>query len=514
MIDPTPAFRLAAALRRRRLRRLDPVESQRRTLLDLLRRAAATRFGRDHGFDRIADVAAFQAAVPLRRYEAMWREYWQPAFPVLRDVSWPGGIPFFALSSGTTSGTSKYVPVSDAMRRSNVRAGFDLAAWHLGARPRSRMFGGRSLMLGGSTALTEHAPGIFSGDLSGIAARTLPAWARPFVFPGPDLALLSDWEEKLDRIARGSLDLPIRSLSGTSSWLLPLLDRVRTLRRARGDAADPPYPSLDLLVPGGVALAPYRPRFERLLAGTAAEIREVYAASEGFIALQDAAPEDGLRLSLDHGLFLEFVPVEELGSPTPTRHWVADAEPGVNYALVVTSCAGLWAYVLGDTVRLATPRQLGRDPPRVLITGRTAYGLSAFGEHLIAEEVDRAAVDGAAAIGADLSDFAVMAVFPDEASPVGRHRWYVEFAAMPDAAAVARFAAVIDARLAALNDDYAAHRSGGAGMGAPEVVALPPGRFAAWMKSRGRLGGQNKVPRMIADRALAADLAGFMGMAG
>ncbi|KGM35415.1 GH3 family acyl-acid amido synthetase [Inquilinus limosus] len=505
MIDATPAFRLTTALRRRRLRRLDPVESQRRTLFQLLRRAAGTRFGRDHGFGHIADIAAFQAAVPLRRYEEMWRDYWQPAFPIIEDVSWPGRIPFFAVSSGTTSGRSKYIPVTDAMRRSNVRGGFDLTAWHLGARPRSRMFGGRSLMLGGSTALTEEAPGVFSGDLSGIAARTLPPWARRFVFPGPDLALLTDWEEKLDRIARGSLELPIRSVSGTTSWLLIFLERVRQLRRARGDAPDPPYPSLDLLVPGGVALAPYRPRLEQTIAGTAAEIREVYAASEGFIAVQDGGVGEGLRLNLDHGLFLEFVPVEELGSPRPTRHWIADAEPGVNYAVVLTSCAGLWAYVLGDTVRL-----VGRDPPRVLITGRTSYGLSAFGEHLIAEEVERAIADAAAATGADIADFAVTAVFPDEATPVGRHRWLVEFAAPPGPNAAARFAAMLDARLSALNDDYAAHRAGGTGMGPPEVVAVPPGRFAAWMKSRGRLGGQNKVPRLIADPGLAAELAAFM----
>lgn len=505
MIDLTPGFRPAAALRRQRLHRLDPVESQRRTLRRLVRRAVATRFGRDHGFDRIADVAAYRAAVPLRRYEDMWQEYWQPFFPRLQDVSWPGRIPFFAVSSGTTSGRTKYLPVSAAMRRSNLRAAFDVAIWHLGARPRSRIFGGRSLMLGGSTALVEEAPGIFSGDLSGIAARTLPTWARPFVFPGPELALLSDWEEKLDRIARGSLDHSIRSLTGTPSWLLILLERVRELRRARGDAADPPYPSLDLLVPGGVAFAPYRPRFERLLAGTAAEIREVYPASEGFIAGQDRGPEDGLRLNLDHGLFLEFVPVAELDSPRPTRHWITDAEPGVNYAVVLSSCAGLWAYVLGDTVRL-----VGRDPPRVLITGRTAYGLSAFGEHLIAEEAERAVADAAVAIGADVSDFAVMAVFPDEATPIGRHRWFVEFAAPPDPAAIARFALTVDTRLSALNDDYAAHRAGGTGMAPPEVIAVPPGGFAAWMKSRGKLGGQNKVPRLITDPALAADLAAFM----
>lgn len=250
--DATPVFRALAALRRRRLARLDAAATQRRTLLGLLRRAEHTRFGRDHGFTGIADVAEFRAAVPLRRYEQFWADYWQPAFPRPVDVSWPGLIRYFAVSSGTTAGRTKYLPLTDAMRRSNVRAGFDVVAHHLGARPASRMFAGRSLMLGGSTALVEEAPGIFSGDLSGIAAKTLPFWARGFSFPGPELALLADWEAKLERLARESLDQPIRVLTGTPSWLLILLERVRELRRAAG-GDERPYPDLDLLIHGGCA---------------------------------------------------------------------------------------------------------------------------------------------------------------------------------------------------------------------------------------------------------------------
>lgn len=203
--DATRVFRALAALRRRQLARMDPVATQRRTLLRLLRRAEHTRFGRDHGFTGVTDVAEFQAAVPLRRYEQFWTDYWEPAFPRLVDVSWPGLIAFLAVSSGTTAGRTKYLPLTPEMRRSNVRAGFDTVVHHLAARPASRMFAGRSLMLGGSTALVEEAPGVLSGDLSGIAARTLPPWARPFSFPGPELALLADWEEKLERIARESL---------------------------------------------------------------------------------------------------------------------------------------------------------------------------------------------------------------------------------------------------------------------------------------------------------------------
>lgn len=500
-LDATPAVRLAAALRRRRLAGLDPVVAQRRTLQGLLNRAAGTRFGRDHGFDRIADVADFQRAVPLRRYEALWTEYWQPAFPRLVDVTWPGLIRHFAVSSGTTAGRTKYLPLTPAMRRSNVRAAFDMVAHHLAARPRSHMFAGLSLMLGGSTALAEEAPGIFSGDLSGIAAKTMPAWASGFSFPGPELALLADWEEKLERLARLSLDLPIRALTGTPSWLLMLLERVGELRGAR-DGDPRPYPDLDLLVHGGVRFDGYRRRFEALLAGTDAELREVYPASEGFIAGADRGPGEGMRLNLDHGLFFEFVPVAELDRPNPTRHWVADAEVGVDYALVMTTCAGLFAYVIGDTVRL-----VDRSPPRVLVTGRTAYGMSAFGEHLIGEEVERAATAAAAAIDGDLTDFSMMAVFPQAAGELGGHRWVVELARPAAAGAEATFAAALDATLCDLNDDYRAHR---AGMAPPRIVLVPPGTFAAWMKARGRLGGQNKVPRIINDAELAADLSRFV----
>lgn len=391
------------------------------------------------------------------------------------------------------------------MRRSNVRSAFDVVVHHLAARPHSRLFAGRSLMLGGSTALVEEAPGVFSGDLSGIAAKTMPRWANAFSYPSPVVALLADWEEKLDRVARDSLDLPIRALTGTPSWLLILLDRVSALRAARGEDPACPYPDLDLLIHGGVAFDGYRRRFERSLGPVAAEMREVYPASEGFIAGADRGPGEGLRLNLDHGLFYEFVPVEELDTPAPTRHWIADVETGVNYAIVLSTCAGLWSYVIGDTVRL-----LDRRPPRLLITGRTSYGMSAFGEHLIGEEVEQAVTAAARAIDADVTDFAMMAIYPDDMTALGGHRYVVEFAAPPAAGTIHRFAQTIDDTLSRLNDDYRAHRSSGTGMAPPRINPVPAGTFAAWMKQRGRLGGQNKVPRIINDAALVADLIGFL----
>ena len=503
-IDLTPALRFYARRRLKRLAALDPAAVQERELLKLVRKAAATRFGKDHDFAAIKTVADFQARVPLRRYEQMWRDYWQPAFPLLDDISWPGRIPFFAVSSGTTSGASKYIPLTAATRRSNVRAALDVLAFHARARPDSRFFAGPTFMLGGSTALVEEAKGVFSGDLSAIAAKTLPFWAKPYAFPPNDLALLADWDQKLTRTAEASLTQNIRVLTGTPSWVLILLERMRALRDARGQASVPAFPALRLYIHGGVNFAPYRPRFEALFAEQDIDLREVYPASEGFIASADRGPGEGLKLSLDNGLFFEFVPVEELDSPNPTRHWAGNIQPDVNYAVVMTTCAGLFAYVIGDTVRFVDTK-----PPRLLITGRTSYMLSAFGEHLIGEEIEAAVTDAAAKIGADVTDFSVGALYAEREGELGGHLYIVEFGATPDEAARARFAGYIDDDLRRRNDDYRAHRADGHGLNAPRVHAVPPGTFAAWMASRGRAGGQNKVPRVINDRTLFDNLRAF-----
>jgi hypothetical protein len=506
MLDVTPLLLRRAARRRDELAHLDPVATQERVLRGLIRRAAGTRFGRDYDFASIRSVADFQARVPLRNYDAMWSDYWQAAFPRLGGVSWPGPMRHLALSSGTTTGKTKYLPITRATRRSNARGGFDLLAHHFAARPRSRLFRGKTFMLGGSTALTEEAPGTFSGDLSGIAVKTLPLWARPYVFPKAELALMTDWQEKVERLARQSLDEDIRALTGTPSWVLILLERVRALRDARGETGRPLFSDLELFVHGGVNFAPYRSRFLKLFEGADVDMREAYAASEGFIAGADRGFGEGLRVNLDHGLFFEFISVDELGSANPRRHWIKTAETGVNYALALSSCAGAFGYMLGDTVRL-----VDRSPPRLLITGRTSYGLSAFGEHLIAEEIESAVAAAASAIGADVTDYSVGAVFPQAGQPRGGHLYVVEFAGtVPNTEAIKRFREILDSTLLRLNDDYRAHRAGEFGMLPPDVRAVAPGTFARWMKSRGKLGGQHKVPRVINDRELWNNLAGFV----
>lgn len=470
--------------------------TQARTLRRLLRQATQTAFGRAHWFAAIGDAAQFQRQVPLRSHEAFAVEWWRPGFPVLDGIGWPGPIRYLAKSSGTTGAASKYLPVSPAMLRANRAAALEVLAWHLAARPDSRVLAGRNFLLGGSTALEALGHGVRAGDLSGIAAATIPAWARGRSFPPAALALLPDWREKMARIAPLSLAAPIASLSGTPSWLLLFLDMLGALRP--GARLAQLYPALELVVHGGVGFAPYRERFAWWLEGSRVATREVYAASEGFIAIADRGDGEGMRLLLDRGLFFEFVRPADLGSANPDRRWIADAEPGVEYALILSSNAGLWAYVLGDTVRL-----VDRHPPRLLVTGRTTWSLSVAGEHLIGAELDAAATEAAQAVGRRVVEYAAAPIPPDATDARGGHVFAVE---LDGPAAPAAFAGALDAALARLNEDYAAHRAGGFGLRDPQVHLVPAGSFARWMEARGRLGGQNKVPRVVADRAALAGL--------
>lgn len=491
MFDATAILKMYALRRKSSLATNSPSLVQERTLLSLVRSARKTRFGRDHGFDHIRSVRDYQSAVPLRSYEQFWKEYWQPAFPLLDDVSWPGRIPYFAVSSGTSSGTTKYIPCSHEMVRSNTKAGVDLLVHHLQNRPQSRILGGLNFMLGGSTELVEEAKDVWSGDLSGIAARTIPAWIKPRYFPPPELALIEDWREKIARFVEESVTRDIRMIAGVPSWLLIFFDKLR--EHQGGKRVADIFPNLEMIVHGGVRFDPYRTRFEALLEGSRAELREVYPASEGFIAIADGAPGAGLRLNLDHNIFFEFVPVDELHLPHPHRHWIGSVETGVNYAVVLTTCAGLWSYLIGDTVRFVE-----LSPPRVLVTGRTSYFLSDFGEHLTGEEIDGSVSHAGITIQASVTDYAVGSLFPEKDGDLGGHLFFIELNTdIPSVEQRSAFIRALDTELQRRNDDYRGHRADGFGLQGPTVRFLPSGSFERWMESRGKLGGQHKVPRIL-----------------
>jgi hypothetical protein len=497
MIDATPLLSLYARWRQAELDRQDPVAAQQRQLLRLVARASGTAFGRDHDFAGIRSVADFQARVPLASYQDLSGRYWQGVYPHIADRAWPGRVPYFAVTSGTSSAVTKFIPVTREMLAANRRAALDVLVHHLRNRPKSSVFGGKTVMLGGSTALVEEPGGARRGDLSGIAVREVPWWARPLVLPRPDVALMTDWDRKTDILACQSRSEDIRTISGSANWLLLFLEKAMGVAGDRGIARL--YPRLELLVYGGMDFRPYRGRFERLLADSRAELREVYAASEGFIAAADRGVGEGLRLIADNGLFFEFVPAGELDSDRPARHWLATVEAGVEYAVVLSNCAGLWGYVLGDTVRF-----IGLSPPRLLVTGRTSYHLSAFGEHVSGEQIEDAVAATAEALDAPYREFTVGPLFPSEGRRAGRHLYLIEFLGEPPP--LDRFAALLDARLQATNADYRDIRAGDFGLLPPLVEAVPNGAFVVWMRRMGKLGGQHKVPRVLTDAARLADL--------
>lgn len=486
------SFRRYAGYRARQIDAIDPAEAQEETLLRLVHKARRTRFGAEHDFDTIRSVTDYQRQVPLRTYEEFWGTYWQRSLHDLRDLTWPGRIPYVALSSGTTSGTTKYIPISREMLASNRRAALTSLAWFQAAHPQASLFSGQMFLLGGSTdlrPLEESAIGrrcALAGDLSGIAARELPVFARPFSYPPLDVALLSDWERKLDLMAAGSLGRPITLVGGVPSWLLALFGRILLLS-GRNTIAEI-WPQLAAVVHGGTKFDPYRDRFRQVVGSDTVQFLETYPASEGFVAAEDPRYKL-LRLIPDHGVFFEFVPVDELASNLPTRHSVETIVPGVQYAVVLTTCAGLWSYLLGDTVCFES-----RDPPLLRFTGRTRQFLSAFGEHLIGEEVERAMAAAAVATSSAVIDFHVGPVFPEYAGQTGYHRYFVEFADSPTS--LASFTNELDAALCRINEDYLAHRAGDLTMRRPEVLVVPRGGFAEWMRLQGKLGGQHKVPRI------------------
>ena len=501
MPDATPLLKLYAKWRLSRLDRQDSRDVQRRQLARLVKRAAGTRFGRDHGFGEIGGVEDFQRRVPMRRYEDFWQEYWKEAFPHIAGTTWPDAAPYFAKTSGTSSGTSKFIPVSRGTLDGNRRAVLDMMCFHLRAKPDSRVLAGKNFMLGGTTELERLAPGIRAGDMTGIAAREVPSWFRGFAYPRRSMALPPDWEQRMAVLGPRSMEQRITAIAGTASWLLFFLQHL--VAEQPGGLTDC-YPDLQLIAYGGVNFAPYRQQYEELAAGSGVDLREVYPASEGFLAVADRGIGEGLRLQLDSGMFYEFVPVEELEAAEPRRFWLGNVETGVNYAVVLNTAAGAWGYVLGDTVRFVE-----LDPPRILVTGRTSSSLSAFGEHLIEEEIVRAVTEAAESIGREVADFSVGPVFPSGEERRGHHLFVVEFAPGPPPAGdeqVERFAQHLDRRLAELNDDYRDHRANDLQMKPPEVLVAPPGSFTEWMRGRGKLGGQNKVPRVIADPEMLESL--------
>jgi hypothetical protein len=487
-----------------RLRRAaaDPVAAQERVLRELLGRGVHTSFGREHGFASIRTHDDFRKAVPVRDYVEQI-EMFRRMEAGEADVSWPGRVRLFAQTSGTTAG-DKHIPVTREMRRSNARAAAAIFAYYSrreGASV-SRLFSGRLLFLGGSTALTRTESGAMIGDLSGVATPSIRWPISRYYEPGHQLALIDNWEEKVERVARRVAGRDVRFVTGMPSWVRVLFDRICRLRGVeREGGMSCVWPNLELFVHGGVSFEPYRRAFEAYFAPVHdLQFLEVYPASEGFIAIQAEAADAAMEMLTDNGLFYEFVPLSEFGRDDAPRLTIGEVAPDVPYCLVLSTCAGLWAYDLGDVVRFTSVR-----PPRIVFAGRHRHFINAFGENIIGEQVSAAVAAAARRTGAKVTEFTAAPLYPGEGREAGAHQYVVEFEHPPEGGTEA-FAEAIDDELKRLNHDYSVKREGDLGMTRVEVAEVPGGTFYEWMRRRGKLGGQHKVPVCANDRRCAEEV--------
>lgn len=469
-----------------------PVEAQRQAFSMLLQQGKRTRFGVEHGLQDVRNFREFKSRVPVRTYDE-FKPWIEAARAGESDVIWPGKISWFAKSSGTTSDRSKFLPVTaEALHSCHYKGGKDLLAMYCAAVPQARLYEGKHLALGGSSALHEDGSGGYTGDLSAIIIRNLPAWVEARRTPGRKIALMDDWTEKVDAMARTTMKEDVRSLSGVPSWMLVIGKRILELSGA--DSLGEVWPDLQLYMHGGVSFGPYRRNFQELIGASRSPVSfmESYNASEGFFGLQDRIGADDMLLMADYGIHFEFMPREEWEAEEPQTLELRELEVGESYALVISTNAGLWRYALGDVVRITE-----KFPFRMQVVGRTSMCLNAFGEELMVGQTDLAIRHASDLTSSSIRDYTVAPVFMST-ERTGGHEWAIEFDAAPRD--LVQFTAELDAALQRLNSDYAAKRTAGLAMSAPRIHIVSSGTFEMWLRARGKVGGQHKVPRLSNQR--------------
>lgn len=463
---------------------------QRHTLTHLLAQAKDTEYGRKHLFGIDRDYTAFAKNTPINTYEELKGDIDRMRHGE-RDVLWPGRVRWYAKSSGTTNDKSKFIPVSDeGLKRVHYAGGFDSVALYLRNNPASRLFDGRSLILGGSHAPNYDSSDSLVGDLSAILIENINPLANLVRVPKKQTALLSDFEVKRDRIAHETMDKNVTNISGVPSWMLSVLTRVMELTGK--SHLDEVWPNLEVFFHGGVAFTPYRKQYEQLITSPRMHYMETYNASEGFFGLQDDPSDSSMLLMLDYDVFYEFIPMDEFGQDHPTAVPLWGVETGRNYAMVISTSCGLWRYILGDTVKFTS-----KDPYKFVITGRTKHFINAFGEELIVDNAEKGLAYACAETGASVSEYTAAPVFMDDKAKC-RHQWLIEFAEEPSD--IDKFASLLDKRLQEINSDYEAKRYKDITLQHLEIVKARPNLFNDWLKMKGKLGGQHKIPRLSNSR--------------
>ena len=459
---------------------------QMKVLRNLMAKGARTEWGKAHCYEGSMSYKAFAEHTPVSTYEEL-KGYIDRMRQGERDVLWPGQVRWFAKSSGTTNDKSKFIPVSrNGLHDTHYAGGTDAVVWYLRNNPQSRIFDGKALILGGSHAPNYNQKNSLVGDLSAILIENINPLVNLIRVPRKATALLSDFEVKRDRIAREALRQNVTNLSGVPSWMLSVLTRVMELPGA--SHLEEVWPNLEVFFHGGVAFTPYREQYKRLISSPRMHYMETYNASEGFFGLQDDPVDPAMSLMIDYGVFYEFIPMDELENEHPTVVPLWGVEVGRNYAMVITTTSGLWRYMIGDTVRFTQ-----KDPYKFIITGRTKFFINAFGEELIVDNAEKGLAEACRQTGAQVLEYTAAPVFMDEHGKC-RHQWLIEFSQAPKD--LTAFARLLDNALQQINSDYEAKRYKDITLQPLEIIVGRKGVFNDWLKSKGKLGGQHKVPRL------------------
>ncbi len=471
-------------------------EIQREVLGYLVRAASKTEWGVGHGYSDINGYEDYRRQLPLNTYEEL-KDYIQKMRQGAKDVLWRGRVNWYAKSSGTTNDKSKFIPVSkEGLKNIHYMGGTDCVAAYLKVNPKSKLFAGKSLILGGSHAPNLNTPNSLVGDLSAILIENIPSLANMVRVPPKEVALLSDFEEKRDKIAMLASHENVTNISGVPSWMLSVLDRMLEITGKR--TIDEVWPNLEVFFHGGVAFTPYREQYRSIITLPGMHYMETYNASEGFFGIQTDLSDPAMQIMMDYGVFYEFIPMSEFGTPSPTAVPLWEVEKGVNYAIVISTSCGLWRYIIGDTVKFTST-----DPYKFIITGRTRHFINAFGEELIVDNAEKGLEQACIATGAQVREYTAAPIFMD-ANAKCRHQWVVEFAKRP--ASIDDFATILDRSLQAINSDYEAKRSKDITLQRLEIVEARPELFDDWLKGKGKLGGQHKIPRLSNSREYIDEL--------
>ena len=463
---------------------------QQQVLTQLMKAAKDTEYGRKHLFGETNCYEDFIKRTPLNTYEELKGDIDRMRHGE-RDILWPGRVKWYAKSSGTTNDKSKFIPVSEeGLKNLHYQGGKDAVALYLRNNPKSRLFDGKALILGGSHAPNYNLPGSLVGDLSAILIENINPLANLVRVPRKKTALISDFEVKRERIAQETLHKNITNLSGVPSWMLSVLTRVMELSGKQ--YLQEVWPNIEVFFHGGVAFTPYRKQYQQLITSPDMHYMETYNASEGFFGLQNDPNDPAMMLLVDYGVFYEFIPMDEFGKDNPTILPLWGVETGKNYAMVISTSCGLWRYVLGDTVCFSST-----NPYKFTITGRTKHFINAFGEELIVDNAERGLAFACSQTGAVVSEYTAAPVFMDDQAKC-RHQWLIEFAQEPDD--LDTFARLLDQCLQELNSDYEAKRYKNITLQHLEIIKAKKGLFNEWLKMKGKLGGQHKVPRLSNSR--------------